>query len=117
MTGRKIRTPIKDQALTQSMTDVEKNTWGAFVSVVRNFLGNRKSKYYKELVESLLESFHALGCNMNIELHFLNRHLELFPANLENVSDEQGERFHQDIKVMEDKYQGRWDIHMMVDYC
>lgn len=99
------------------MTDVEKNAWGAFVSVVRNFLGNRKSEDYKELVESLMESFHVLGCNMSIKMHFLNSHLEQFPANLGDVSDEQGERFHQDIKVMEDRYQGRWDVHMMADYC
>ena len=37
--------------------------------------------------------------------------------NLGAVSDEQGERFHQDIKVMETRYQGRWDVHMMADYC
>ena len=33
------------------------------------------------------------------------------------VSDEQGERFHQDLKIMEERYQGRWDVHMMADYC
>ena len=86
------------------MTDAEKNAWGAFVCVVRNFLGNRKSEDYKELVESLIKSFHVLGCNMSIKLHFLSSHLEQFPANLGDVSDEQGERFHQDIKVMEDRY-------------
>jgi hypothetical protein len=29
----------------------------------------------------------------------------------------QGERFHQDIKEMEKRYQGRWNEHMMADYC
>jgi len=43
--------------------------------------------------------------------------LDEFPENLGNVSDEQGERFHQDIKVMEQRHQGRWDINMMADYC
>ncbi|UYV66594.1 hypothetical protein LAZ67_4002243 [Cordylochernes scorpioides] len=33
------------------------------------------------------------------------------------ISDEQGERFHQDIKVMEERYQGVWDYIMMADYC
>ena len=33
------------------------------------------------------------------------------------MSREQGERFHQDIKIMNCRYQGRWDIHMMADYC
>ncbi|UYV66595.1 hypothetical protein LAZ67_4002244 [Cordylochernes scorpioides] len=28
-----------------------------------------------------------------------------------------GERFHRDMKVMEEKYQVVWDCHMMADYC
>ncbi|GBP44778.1 Alpha-globin transcription factor CP2 [Eumeta japonica] len=36
---------------------------------------------------------------------------------LGNYSEEQGKRFHQDLKVMEERYQGRWDCHMMADYC
>jgi len=33
------------------------------------------------------------------------------------VSEEQGERFHQDIKTMERRYQGHWNNKMMADYC
>ena len=33
------------------------------------------------------------------------------------MNDEQGDRFHQDIKEMETRYQGRWDIVMIADYC
>lgn len=33
------------------------------------------------------------------------------------MSDEQGERFHQDILCIEKRYQGRWDAKMMGDYC
>ena len=54
---------------------------------------------------------------MSVKVHFLHSHLDKFPENLGDVSDEQGERFHQDLKVMEDRYQGRWDTHMMADYC
>ena len=115
--GPQIRKLMNDRDFIKSMNDLEKNAWEAFVSVVKNFLGNRKSSNYKELVKELTRSFQVLGCNMSIKLHFLNSHLQSFPANLGDVSDEQGERFHQDIKVMEDRYQGRWDIHMMADYC
>ena len=73
-------TLIKNQAFTHSMTDVEKNACGAFVSVGRNFLGDRKLEDYKELVESLLENFHVLSCNLSIKMHFLNSHLEMFLA-------------------------------------
>ena len=115
--GSHIRQLIKDQNFATSMTAVEKRAWEAFVSVVKNFLGNEKAENYKDMVETMLQSYHNLGCNMSIKVHFLNSHFDKFPANLGDVSDEHGERFHQDIKVMEERYQGRWDTHMMADYC
>ena len=54
---------------------------------------------------------------MSIKVHFLHSHLDRFPHNLGDLSEKQGERFHQDMKVMEERYQGRWDRHMMADYC
>ena len=99
------------------MNKTERQAWLSFVSVVENFLGNTKSDDYRNIVETMLENYHKLGCNMSIKVHFLNSHLEQFPDNLGAVSDEQAEHFHQDIKVMEERYQKRWDIHMMADYC
>ena len=43
--------------------------------------------------------------------------MDRFPENLGSMSDKQGERFHQDLKEMKTKYQGRWDAVMMADYC
>ena len=43
--------------------------------------------------------------------------LDRFPENLGNLSEQQGERLHQNITVMEERYQGRWDTHMIADYC
>ena len=42
--------------------------------------------------------------------------LRFFRPNLTDLSEEHGERFHQDIQVMEKRYQGRWDEAMMGDY-
>ena len=39
-----------------------------------------------------------------------------FPDNLDDVSDEQQERFHQDMKIMKERYQGRWGKTMLADY-
>ena len=44
---------------------------------------------------------------MSIKVYFLFSHLDRFPDNLDKVSDEQHERFHQYIKVMEAGYQGK----------
>ena len=41
---------------------------------------------------------------MSIKVHFLQSHLDRFPENLGDFSEEQGKRFHQDIKVMEERY-------------
>ena len=99
------------------MTAVEARAWVAFTNVVQGFLGNKKDDNYEGSVDDLLLSLRGFGCRMSIKLHYLHRHLVKFPDNLGDVSEEQGERFHQDIKVMEDRYQGRWDSHIMSDYC
>ena len=82
--------------------------------IVKNFLGNARAKNYTEIVQKLLEGDKA-GCNMSINVHFLHSHLANFRENLGAVSDEQGERCHQDLKFMEERYQGRWDVHIPYD--
>jgi len=42
-----------------------------------------------------------MGCNVSLTTHVLESHFDFFPKNLGEVSEEQGERFHQDILVME----------------
>jgi hypothetical protein len=54
---------------------------------------------------------------MSLKIHFLYSHLDFFPDNLGAVSDEHGERFHQDIASMEKQYQGKWSPSMLADYC
>ena len=64
-----------------------------------------------------MQNFKAIGARMSIKMHFLNSHLDYFPDNCGNFSEKQGERFHQDIRVMEERYQGLWDASMLADYC
>jgi hypothetical protein len=54
---------------------------------------------------------------MSLKVHFLDCHLDFFPENLGAVSDEHGERFHQDICNMEKRYQGKWSLSMLAHYC
>ena len=90
-----IRQLMKDNAFLNSMNKTERQAWLSFVSVVENFLGNTKTDDYRNIVETMLENYHKLSYNMSIK--------------------EQAECFHQDIKVMEERYQKRWDILMMAD--
>ena len=88
---------------------LEADAWRGFVGVVQNFLCNRRAANFEEVVQNMLHAYQRLGANMSIKVHFLHKHLDRFPANCGDVSDEQGERFHQDIKEMENRCQGRWD--------
>ena len=108
---------ISDPNFTKNMTDVELSAWSSFVSLVKNFLGDHKALNYVESVENMLTKYQEMGANMSIKVHFLHSHLNRFPENLDDFSEEQSERFHQNIKVMEEIYQGRWDRYMMADYC
>lgn len=115
--GPQIRTLLNDAQFAESMTKIEKDAWLSFKVVVTNFLGNRRSENYKEIVATMVKNFEKMGCLMSYKLHFLHNHIDEFPKNCGDFSDEQGERFHQDIKEMEKRYQGVWGINMMADYC
>ena len=83
------------------MNDLELCAWTSLIHMAKKLFGNHWTKIYKELVEKLLKNLQDVGANMNIKVHFLHSHLDRFPANCGDVSDEQGEWFHQDIKTME----------------
>jgi hypothetical protein len=76
-------------------------------AVCLKFLGNVKVENYKEFVEDLLSVYQSIGCNMSLKVHFLHSHLDFFPPNL---SDEHGERFHQDFSTMKKKHAGSHHI-------
>ena len=57
---------------------------------------HNNSANYTSNVEELLRN----------KVHHLRSHFSLFPENLREVSEEKGEKFHQDIKVMEERYIG-----------
>jgi hypothetical protein len=54
---------------------------------------------------------------MSLKIQFFKFELGEFPENLGAVSEEHGERFHQDIKEMERICQGWWNVNIVGDYC
>ena len=99
--GLSIRKLMKDNNFKNVMNDVERSAWNFFKDVVTKFLGNQKDPDFENIVKNLLCNFKNLGSSMSFKLYFLNYYLSYFPENLGAVSEEQGERFHQDIKEME----------------
>lgn len=115
--GPQIKEIMKDEIFDNMLNETELRAWSAFKSVVTNFLGNVKADHYKDIVSELLNAYKEMGCNMSLKIHFLDSHLDFFPENLGAVSDEHGERFHQDISAMEKRYQGKWSVTLLADYC
>ena len=115
--GPQIRDLLQDDQFEQTMNPLQLAAWKDFRAVCEGFLGNHRSRNYAQLVHRLLHSYEALGCNMSLKLHFLMSHLDFFPDNMGSVSDEHGERFHQDIAVMEKRYKGKWSPTLLADYC
>ncbi|UYV60522.1 hypothetical protein LAZ67_1001408 [Cordylochernes scorpioides] len=103
--GPQIRELQQDGNFQNSLNKVEAAAWNSFRNVCKNFLGSVKVENYRDIVNDLLLSYKALGCNMSLKIHFLHSHLDFFPDNLGAVSDEHGERFHQAISSMEKRYQ------------
>lgn len=98
---------LQSKELVDVMTLDECNAFEVFRMVVQWFLGNKRSDNYKKLIENLMQNYRVLGCRMSVKMHYLFSHINFFRPNLGDVSEEHGERFHQDIQLMERRYQGR----------
>lgn len=49
----------------------------------------------------------GLAAIISIKIHYLHIHLDRFPESQGDLSEEQSERFHQYINMIEERYQGR----------
>jgi len=115
--GPQIRELMQDIQFDEDLNETERNACLSFKMICKNFLGNYRAANCEDVVQDLLNSYKAMGCNMSLKIHFLESHLDFFPENLGEVSDEPGERFHQDIMAMEKRYQGKCSSSMLADYC
>ena len=114
--GPEIRKLMRNEEFGARSNPLELAARNAIKSVVVNFLGSHRHEKYPNIVDSMLKAYEQLGACMSLKMHFLHSHLDFFPSNLGEVSDEQGERFHQDIPVIDGRYQGRYDANMMGNF-
>lgn len=98
------------------LSPFEKEAFSNIKSVCENFLGNHRAENYKEIVHNMLQSFKRLRINMSPKIHYLQQHLDFFRENLGKISDEHGERFHQQIKKFEERFQGKKIENMLAEY-
>lgn len=91
--GPQVRTLLEDEEFENKMTRKEKAAWQSFREVTHKFLGNTRDPDYKEIVRRLVNNFKNIGCLMNLKLHFLDSHIDHFPENLGDYSEEQVSAF------------------------
>lgn len=100
--GPQIRTLINDSNFDKNLTNKGLDVWLSLKAVIKWFLGNHRAENAEQLVNDMLKAYEIIDCRMSIKIHFLHSHFSFFLSNLGAVSDEQGERFHQDIKKLEE---------------
>ena len=54
--------------------------------------------------------------NMSLKIYMMHSHLDFFSENMGAVSDEYGERFHQDIAAIDKRFKGKWSENVLADY-
>ena len=78
-TGPQIRELMQDKQSDEDLDETERNAWLSFKRICKDLLGNHKATNYQNVVQDLLNSYKAIGCNMSLKIHFLQSHLDFFP--------------------------------------
>ena len=98
------------------LCEVERTAWTCFVSVVNGFLGNHKAENYRELVDGLVDAYQKMGGRMSLKVNVLHAHLDELKNNMGDYSEEQGEKFHQDVRSFKERYKEQYNESMMGNY-
>lgn len=108
--GPEFEVILNDAEFENQMSRKFKKALQALRSLRHGFFGNQKAENFEELVKNLVRCFDAIDANMNLNL-------KDFAENLGDFSEQHGERFHQEIKTMEQRYGGKDYAAMQSDYC
>lgn len=110
---------IKSSSATNSKVYCQnpEKVFEAMVDVNQNCLGNKRADDYATKVKDMINAYAAMKVNMSLKIHFLVDHLNFFPSNCGDCSDQQGERFHQDLATMEKRFNGKDPRNMLGEYC
>ena len=114
--GPQVKRLMQSDSFLEKLSVVERRAWESFASMVKGFLGNLKVRNFKDIVEELVNAYEKMGCRMSLKLHILHSHIDEFKDNLGDYSEEQGEKFHQDVKSFEERHKRQYNENMMGDY-
>lgn len=67
---------MNEKEVESTMTVTEPETWLTFKNFVHDFLGYFKRLYFKNIVETFLDTYRKLRCNLSTKLYFLESYLD-----------------------------------------
>ena len=113
-----IRELMQDEQFDEDLNETESNAWLSFKRICKDFLGKSQISQQSGCCAGPVDFVQSYGMQYESENPLSGVTLGFFfPESLGEVSDEHGERFHQDITAMEKRYQGKWTSSMLADYC
>ena len=68
--------PFEHQDFSTELNSSERRTWKVFENVCRIFPGNEKAEHYSEIMQQLISSYSAVGCDVSLKLHVLHYNLD-----------------------------------------
>jgi len=69
--GPQIRELMQDKHFDEDLIQTERNAWLSINRTCKDFSENQKAAIYHFVVQDLLTSYKAVGCNMSLKIHFL----------------------------------------------
>jgi hypothetical protein len=69
---------FKDRDFSRKWNLTERRAWKAFENICSNFTDIEKEENYNEILQQLILSYSALGCNMSLKLHCLHSYSDFF---------------------------------------
>ena len=112
--GSDVRKVLLDDNFQSLLPAPHSLAWNSFRELFNNFLGNNRSPNHDQIFGQMIDHCNKAGCKMSLKVYFL----DFFPDSCGQFSEQQCERFHQDISVTENRYKGKWNTQMMAaNYC
>jgi len=96
-------TPFEDRDFNIKLNSTERRARKEFENNCRSFTGTGREESYNEILQQLILSYSAVGCNMSLKLHCLHSYSDFFMKTWE----EHGKRFHRDISQIAKSYSGK----------
>lgn len=118
LTGNLINQLMEDNTFAQFLTEDQLNLWQSICAFSKELLSARiRPENYMELANNLKDSFARLGTNMSPKVHLATQHPSEFRQFCAKYSEQPGERMHQDLKPMQERYHSSgWGLSFLADY-